>query len=313
MKKVCKIEIARLLDKDRSTIGRELNNKDNWDYKRVPWFRGRKHVIKMYCAEKAQANYERNKQNCGAKFAYAKDPKILQEIEKRFFASGKSPKTRYSPDQIIGQMKDEGLQVFDIRTMYNYVRTDITKIQPCDLLHMVSRRRNRKAICKINKRILGESIENRPGYINNRSEFGHWEGDSIIDGLRNGMLVKYERLSRLVVIRKLPKHNSDEVERIEAELKKKYFELSSTYDNGSEFWQRSKNTNAYFTHPSSPYEKGGVENVNGIIRRHIPKGKNFTDLTNADIQQIENHINNMPRKILGYKTANQVYQELLAA
>ena len=311
-----KIEIAELLGVHRSTIGRELNDKNNWDYKRVSWFRGRKHVVKTYCADKAHANYLKARKKCGAKIKHTKDKEFLKEVEKRFWESGDTPQTRYSLDAIIGEMNSESKILFTSKTMYNYIRAkNITKIKPHDLPHMVSRKRNRKKIDRVNKRILGTSIEERPEIINKREEFGHWEGDCIVDGVHTALLIKYERLSRKVVIRKLDKHDKASVELIESLFRKTYFELSATYDNGSEFWDRAKHETetyrVYFTHPSSPYEKGGVENVNGIIRRYIPKGTRLETLTDSDIQRIEDHINNMPRKILGYKTANNVYAELL--
>jgi len=311
-----KTEIAKLLGKHRSTIGRELNDQNNWDFKRVPWFRGRMHVVRTYCAQKAHANCLEARKNCGAKYKYLKDENFLKEVETKFWKSGDSPKTRYSLDAIIGEMNSDGKVLFTSKTMYNYVRAEgITKIKPHDLPHMVSRKRNRKKEDKVNKRILGRSIEERPQNINDYSEFGHWEGDCIVDSKHCALLVKYERKSKLVVIRKLDKHDKASVELIESIFKKRYFELSTTYDNGSEFWDRAKHETesyrVYFTHPSSPYEKGGVENVNGIIRRYVPKGTKLETLTDADIKRIEDHINNMPRKILGYKTANKVYAELL--
>lgn len=310
-KNVKQSEIARLLGKHRSRISRELNNPKNLDRVWVTWFRGRKHLVKRYSAEKAQTNYDKNKKKCGAKRAYTKYPKVIPEIEKRFFASGTNSKTRYSLDAIIGQMKLEGWKTFDVRTMYNYVRSDATKIQPHDLLHMVSRKRNRKKIDKKNKRILGTSIEQRPDYINKREKFGHYEGDTIVDGLHNSMLAKTERLSRFFILRKLPRHTAEEVEKAEVELKKQYFQLSTTYDNGSEFYRRAghdnENHKSYFTHPSSPYEKGSTENNNGIARRHWPKGTNLANIPDEEVRRVENHINNMPRKVLGYRTAKEVH------
>jgi len=314
--KCTKAEIARLLDVHRSTICRELNDKKNRDWVRTNKYGKNQKVKSQYSAKKAHDNYLKARKKCGAKRKYLKDEKFLKEVETKFWESGDSAKTRYSLDAIIGDMELEGKKLFTSRTMYNYVKSkDITEIKPLDLPHMASRKRNRKKIDRVNKRILGRSIEERPETINTREQFGHWEGDCIVDGVHSALLVKYERLSRKVVIQKLDKHDKASVELIESIFRKTYFELSTTYDNGSEFWDRAKHETktyqVYFTHPSSPYEKGGVENVNGIIRRYIPKGTRLETLTAADIQRIEDYINNMPRKILGYKTANKVYGELL--
>jgi len=314
--KCTQAEIASLLGFNRSTICRELNNKKNCDFVRTNKYGKNQKVRRQYSAKKAHANSLAARKKCGAKPKYTKNENFLKKVETKFWESGKTPQTRYSLDAIIGEMNLNGEVLFTSRTMYNYVKSEgITEIKPLDLPHMASRKRNKKKIDRTNKRVLGTSIEKRPEIINIREEFGHWEGDCIVDGVHAALLVKYERLSRKVVIQKLDKHDKASVEQLERLFRENYFELSTTYDNGSEFWDRAKHETetykVYFTHPSSPYEKGGVENVNGIIRRYIPKGTRLETLTAADIQRIEDYINNMPRKILGYKTANKVYGELL--
>lgn len=97
---------------------------------------------------------------------------------------------------------------------------------------------------------------------------------------------------------------------------------SITFDNGTEFaaaeeLERScvnkhlPRTKVYFCHPYSSWERGTNENTNGMIRRRFPKGTNFAAVTNAQIVQAENWINNYPRKILGYKSSEIVFRECL--
>ena len=97
---------------------------------------------------------------------------------------------------------------------------------------------------------------------------------------------------------------------------------SITFDNGTEFaaaeeLERScinkhlPRTKVYFCHPYSSWERGTNENTNGMIRRRFPKGTNFAAVTNAQITQAENWINNYPRKILGYKSSEIVFRECL--
>jgi len=200
-----KANIARDLDRHRSTICREVNDQNNWDYIRL---RNGK-VKKTYSAVKAQQNYDTAKLNCGAKLKCTKMPEVLPEIEKRFWNSGKSPKTRYSLDAIIGQLKLQGVETFCYRTMYNYIRRrDITEIVPHDLPRMVGRKRTKEKKDRVNKRILGTSIEQRPEIINKRQEFGHWEGDCIVDKDGNAYLIETERLSRKIIIRRLESHTN---------------------------------------------------------------------------------------------------------
>ena len=97
---------------------------------------------------------------------------------------------------------------------------------------------------------------------------------------------------------------------------------SITVDNGSEFSAADEiekscinktipRTTVYFCHPYSSWERGSNENLNGMIRRKHPKGTNFEELSRDDIAATENWMNNYPRKVLGYKTAEIAYQECL--
>jgi len=91
---------------------------------------------------------------------------------------------------------------------------------------------------------------------------------------------------------------------------------SITLDNGREFldWESieqsglngKKRTLVYFAHPYSSWERGTNENQNRMIRRFIPKGTDISKLSDKDIKRIEEWMNNYPRKILGYKTPNEL-------
>ena len=90
---------------------------------------------------------------------------------------------------------------------------------------------------------------------------------------------------------------------------------SITGDNGSEFADLSKieseteaNTKIYFTHPYSSFEKGTNERHNGLIRRFIPKGKRISDYSCDDIAFIEDWMNTLPRRILKYKTPEELFE-----
>lgn len=100
------------------------------------------------------------------------------------------------------------------------------------------------------------------------------------------------------------------------------YTINLTFDNGTEFAaaeelerscvnKRLPRTKVYFCHPYSSWERGTNENTNGMIRRRFPKGTNFAAVTNAQIAQAENWINNYPRKILGYKSSEIVFRECL--
>ena len=89
-----------------------------------------------------------------------------------------------------------------------------------------------------------------------------------------------------------------------------------TYDNGCEFSQHEKINNelhckSYFCKPYYSWEKGTVENINGLIRRFFPKGTDFDIITDDEIKRVEDWIDNRPTKVLGYLTPNEKYRELI--
>ena len=171
----------------------------------------------------------------------------------------------------------------------------------------------------------GTSIEKRPDEVEERKEFGHWEMDSVIGKRgksKNSLLVLTERKTRAEIIFKLPEHTAAEVVSAVDRLERKWGELfkqvfkTITVDNGSEFadaegLQRSiinegeKRTKVYYCHPYSSWERGTNEVTNKMIRRKIPKGTNFDDRTEEEVESIENWINGYPRKIHGYHSAGE--------
>lgn len=180
----------------------------------------------------------------------------------------------------------------------------------------------------------GESIEQRPEEIDEREEFGHWEGDTVysVKGKRKttrALLTLTERKTRKEIIIAIPNRKAETVvkalDALERKLGARRFRAifkSITFDNGTEFAaaeelerscvnKRLPRTKVYFCHPYSSWERGTNENTNGMIRRRFPKGTNFAAVTNAQIAQAENWINNYPRKILGYKSSEIVFRECL--
>lgn len=180
----------------------------------------------------------------------------------------------------------------------------------------------------------GESIEQRPEKIDGREEFGHWEGDTVYSGkgkrkTTRALLTMTERKTRKEIIIAIPNRKAETVvkalDALERKLGARRFRAifkSITFDNGTEFaaaeeLERScvnkhlPRTKVYFCHPYSSWERGTNENTNGMIRRRFPKGTNFAAVTNAQIVQAENWINNYPRKILGYKSSEIVFRECL--
>ena len=194
-----------------------------------------------------------------------------------------------------------------------------------------NKKRNYKKVQRQQKRATaGESIDKRPKEIDTREEFGNWEMDSVLGKRgksKNTLLVLTERKTRNEIIFKLPDHTDEAVvaalDRLErkwgADMFKRVFK-TITVDNGSEFadaegLQRSiinegeKRTKVYYCHPYSSWERGTNEVTNKMIRRKIPKGTNFDDRTEEEVESIENWINGYPRKIHGYHSAGELFEE----
>jgi len=161
-------------------------------------------------------------------------------------------------------------------------------------------------------------VNTRPTNANERIRFGHWESDSIVSSCRKlGINVLVERKTRLthislmadktaktnhqIIVNRLKKHNSKALRSI-------------TYDNGSENTLHEKTnrvlkTKSYFCEPYHSWEKGSVEQVNGLIRRFIPKGTDFKEISIGFINKIEKLLNNRPRKCLNYQTPYEVFRK----
>ena len=128
-----------------------------------------------------------------------------------------------------------------------------------------------------------------------------------------------ERLTRMELIRLLPDKTSGSVVRaldsLEATIPKfRSIFRTITCDNGTEFsdingLEKGHRTKVFYCHPYCSYEKGSNETANKLIRRHLPKRSNFDTLTNDRVRQIEEWINTYPRKILGFRTARELYDE----
>lgn len=176
----------------------------------------------------------------------------------------------------------------------------------------------------------GESIENRPEEINSREELGHWEMDCV-EGkkkTKKTLLVLTERKSRAEIVILMKDQTAKSVvkalDRLERKFGKLFYKMfkSITVDNGSEFadcegmerakYRKGKRTRVYYCHPYSSYERGSNENQNRMIRRKYPKGTDFTNVKQADIERLNEWINDYPRRILGYATAAEVFQMCLA-
>jgi IS30 family transposase len=305
--------IARILKRSHSTINSEIKRGTANQVKQV---NGKKIYRRQYFAETGQAVYEKHRQNCKPVYKLTRVQTFLEFAEKMI------GKERWSPDAVVGHVVKNQLfpkeETICTRTLYRYIDENLLNITNMDLLLKLRRKtkqpRNRK-----HKRILGESIENRPQVINDRSEFGHWEIDTVIGKKTKDepvLLTITERLTRFELIMKLDDKSEAAVNRAigSISINNPYFIhlfKSITADNGSEFASLKEAvlgiSDVYFTHPYSSWERGTNENHNGIVRRFIPKGQSLKNITGSAIKQIASWMNNLPRKKLNYQTPLEAF------
>jgi IS30 family transposase len=317
-------EIAALLRRDRSTIYREIKR---GTVRRLHWDLSEKEA---YRANFAQADYGRQGQNKERSLKIGKDKGLEAYIRVKLVEE------RFSPDAIIGEIKARGLEFKGIictKTLYNYIDAGLLSgISNKNLWQKRNKKkRGYKTVSRVNtKNRRCRSIEERPKRINNRVEYGHWEGDTVKGPLRakTSLFTLTERKTREEVILKVEQATQEAVKAAIDGLEKKYgdgFKVkfkSITFDNGVEFlgWESLEvsslrpaetRTIIYFAHSYSSWERGTNENQNRMIRRFVPKGTDIADVSDKEIRRIQDWMNNYPRKILGYKTANQMANECL--
>jgi transposase, IS30 family len=213
----------------------------------------------------------------------------------------------WNPDEIAGWLKDNRPKLYVSKSaIYNWLHTGRGD-RYCDLLY--SERHYRKKHKKKTKRILipeRVGIENRPLGATNRSRYGHYESDTIVSrkGGTGAILVLIERKSRYVQLWKIPNLKPHGVSTRLTTIQDKLKIASITFDNGIEnIYHQTIGVPTYFCDPYSSWQKGTVENVNKMIRRYAPKGTDFVNITQADLDWIADRINKKPRKILGYQSA----------
>lgn len=318
-------EIAAEIHVHISTIYREIKRARRQHLNGQTW-----EIEDRYNPDEAHRIYRENLAAKGAQLKIGKDHKLAEYIERKIIKEGCSPAAALASIPL----EKEKFQVsICVGTLYSYITKGVfLSLSNADLPDK-SRKREYKKVKKIGKRAPhGKSIEKRPEEVAQRTTFGHWEGDTVYskkDGSK-ALFVLTERLTRREIIVKIKDRTAHSVvaalDRIERRFGTKLFSKvfqTITFDNGVEFsdvkrLERSairkgkKRTVVYFCHPYSSYERGSNECQNKMIRRRLPKGTDFGKVSAAAIAELEQWMNNYPRKILGWKTAEMRFQECIA-
>lgn len=233
-----------------------------------------------------------------------------------------------SVDIIVNQLKQSHEWTVSTTTLYRYIdRGYIPGITSKHLQEKCQRKTRKPGHTKAVRAPKGLPIDRRPDDINTRLSFGHWEMDSVIGkakGKRQSLLVLTERKTRFeIIIRAANKTSAATVSALDRALSKfpRGLFKTITVDNGSEFQdcyglehdkQGNRRLTVYYCHPFSSCERGSNERNNRIIRRFFPKGKSLSAVTQKDCDKAAAAINSMPRKILGYRSAAELFEQELA-
>jgi len=290
-------EIAQAIGFSQPTISKEL--------RRNKGKRGYRH---KQAGELAKA---RQQQKGGAKVITGV---VKEQVDARILV-------KHSPDQISKKLKLQNIHVSH-ESIYQYILAD--RVSGGFLWKQLringTRRYRRRNKVERGEKIKGRvDIEKRPPEVAQRIRYGDWEADLIQGVARSGFLLSlYERKSRVGKLYKLTGKQSEDVA-IGIVMTLRNFDVKTiTYDNGLEFAKHGfvndlLGSESYFCKPYSSWEKGGVENYNGLVRQYFPKGSDFSGITQERLQEVEDEINNRPRNILGYESPNDLLHELKAS
>lgn len=292
--------IARILKRDRSCISREIRRNS---------LRG------VYLAEQAQHRYQNRRRQC----------RPSRKLDYRPLWNYVLDKTSqcWSPETVAGRLcltfPDDPRMRISHEALYQALYTDERLFTMVSSLRQARPKRRKRGQGKTRRCLIPNrrSIHDRPAEIQDRAEFGHWEGDLVLGKNQQGAIATLvERKSRMLLARKLDcKQSQLAINEIISALEglPAAWGRTITFDNGTEFFHHQQITeqlgiDTYFADPYAAYQRGTNENTNGLIRQYLPKGSSFEHLTQKQLDVIVEELNNRPRKVLGYRTPHEVFQ-----
>jgi IS30 family transposase len=299
--------IAVMLHRDHSVIVRELQRNTCRDG--------------TYRAVKAQEYAEKRK---GKK----RKRKIETNEELKRYIVKRMIDEQWSPEQITGELKKRlepwmnGKGVSH-ETIYTFIYEGQGRfIGLYQHLRRGRKKRKRRFArkCRENQPIsFITPIQYRPEEINERREFGHWESDTTVcEHREEAVSVQYERSIQLVRLTKVSDKSAAATEGALRDLIESLPVASLTFDRGTEggtHWKLRQDygIDTYHCDAYSSWQKGDVENLNGLIRQYLPRGTDLSLISHHQIHVIQEKLNNRPRKSLGYRTTNECLRELKAS
>lgn len=289
--------IAALLQRHRSTIYRELERNS--------------------CNDGGYRHSKAQSRTCGRRSRSRRNEHFTDEHWEQVEALLRE---KWSPEQIAGRHRLEGGLSISHETIYKHVWNE-RRLGGSLYLHLRgSKKKRRKRYGAYDSRgiLAGKRhITERPTLIEDRSQIGHWEIDTVMGtpNQQHCIVTIVERKTGYLLIGKLRARRGEfltprTIDLIKAQPRKV---LTCTADNGTEFHQYKQIEGAtgvkfYFATPYHSWERGTNENTNGLIRQYLPKGKSMATLTQRQCNDIATKLNQRPRKRLGYRTPEECYE-----
>jgi len=271
---------------------------------------------------KGQRGYRPQQAHQLAQLRHENKPKAIKMTDELISTICSRLEQQWSPEQIQGRLKMEAKASVCPKTIYEFIAQN--KVEGGELYKHLRHKRYRKRTGKpdargqIRNRI---SIDERPEVVNNKERIGDWEADTVIGKGHQGVLVTLtERYSKTNLIAHVASKHADVVTQAMITLLEPYqSDLKTiTFDNGKEFAFHEKlkdkfGIETYFANPYHSWERGLNENHNGLIRQYLPKGMPLDKVTKEQVLEIQNRLNQRPRKLLDFKTPEEVYTQMALA
>ena len=278
-------------------------------------------VSREICRNRGQRGYRFKQAEAKAQARQAirsKPRKLTAPVRHKIEA--KLRQMRWSPEQVSGWLRDHGIKLSHER-IYQMIWQD--KRDGGNLWRSLRRRGkryNKRAGKNAGRGLIPNRIDisERPAIVGRKARLGDWEGDTVVSaGHNGGLLTLVERKSKLTKISKLRRSTARATQRATVRRLKPInnFVHTITFDNGKEFAAHQDIAHAlrariFFATPYHAWERGLNENTNGLIRDFFPKGTDFSTISNAEVAKVERLLNARPRKSLGFRSPQEVFDSL---
>ena len=302
--KKSKAAIARELGRNRSSISRELQRNKSTHH--------------TYSAHVAQHRYVKRRKRCHRKY-------VLENKEwYAYVMEGLS--VSWSPEEIVGrwELKKGEKSPSCATSIYRAIHTGLIPVVVKKAMRTNwSRKKHKREKGKDPRgRIAIEhTIHDRPGIANHRERLGDWEADTVRSSKRGGIATYVDRKSRLLIAKKVADLKADSFNAATVEALGPWNAMDCvktlTVDNGHEFARYKEIEKkfgelvVYFAEPFSSWQRGSNEHANGLLRQFYPKGTDFDDITQAELDAVVDLINQRPRKMFNYLSAHEEHERLL--